>query len=225
MKRPAIRDHSFPKSRVIPNSFPLPLPSSSDYLFKAEPDTVDSTSLPQSALWLVRKKLDKWSPCPLDARLMPEWSGNLPPEEKFSLSPSLFLLLLGLWHSFPSPSAVHSPRHIHLITDLPQGQHAVHIPCPYTFQGGLCYSHIHPWLQRWILSIPFHPWDSETQPPAGSHTSLLSSQIFSPSLPPASPVKPRILSQAFNLSFNLSLKPTFLMHISFSRQSGVSFFP
>ena len=50
MKRPAIRDYSFPKSRVIPKSFSLPLPSSSDFLFKAGPDIVDSISLPQSAL-------------------------------------------------------------------------------------------------------------------------------------------------------------------------------
>ena len=102
------------------------------------------------------ENLDRWSSCPLDARLIPEWRGKPPLQGRFSLSPNLFLLLLGLWQSFPSISAVHSPRHIHLVTDLPQGQHPVHIPCPYTFQGGLCF------IVTFTLGFlcGFHPYSS-----------------------------------------------------------------
>lgn len=110
-----------------------------------------------------------------------------------------------------------------LVTDLPQGQLCIYLALTRS-KGGLCYSHIHPLASEVdsihiLLSVRLRNTATCWVP-----TSLLSSQIFSPSLPPASPVKPRILSQAFNLSFNLSLKPTFLMHISFSRQSRVSFF-
>lgn len=141
MKRPAIRDHSFPKSRVIPNSFSLSLPSSSDYLFKAGPDTVGSISLPQSALWLGRKKFLTGDHHVL---LMQDWyqSGEeiLPWKGNSARAPACSYCSLDSDTLFPSPSAVHSPRHIHLVTDSPQGQHPVRIPCPYTFQGSLCYT-------------------------------------------------------------------------------------